>query len=85
MAVPVKFRVPATDLLFADARGGSLADRTQHDSDVGLGSGCFGKVTAFTHHGAPVAVKELKSGALDAESIGSCARLFVMFFSSVWE
>ncbi len=65
-----KFRVPALDLLFADGRGGSLADRSPVDGDGGLGSGFFGKVCVFTHHGAAVAVKELKAGSLDAASIG---------------
>jgi hypothetical protein len=69
--VDARFRVPAVDLLFSDARGGSLADRLPKDSDTGIGSGFFGKVGAFTHHGAAVAVKELKSGTLDTGSIGA--------------
>ncbi len=68
-----KFRVPALDLLFADGRGGSLADRKQVDGDAGgIGSGFFGKICAFTLNGAMVAVKELKTGSLDAASIRSC-------------
>ncbi len=71
MVVDARFRVPALDLLFADGRGGSLADRMPVDTDAGLGSGYFGKVCTFTHYGATVAVKELKTGALDAASIGA--------------
>ncbi len=63
--------MPASDLLFADGRGDSLADRSPVDGDGGLGSGFFGNVCAFTHHGAAVAVKELKTGSLDAASIGT--------------
>jgi hypothetical protein len=71
-----RFRVAASELFFKDDRGGSLADRLHSDSDADLGAGCFGKVGAFMHHGAAVAVKELKSGTLDAGSIGalSCSR-----------
>jgi hypothetical protein len=69
VVVDARFRVPAVDLLFAD--GGSLADRSPVDGDGRLGSGFFGKVCAFTHHGAAVAVKELKTGSLDAASIGT--------------
>ncbi len=68
-----RFHVPAADLLFTDARGGSLADRMPSDSDAGVGSGFFGKVASFTRDGAAVAVKELKSGTLDADSIGERA------------
>ncbi len=68
MVVNARFRVSAVDLLFADGR--SLADRSPVDGDAGLGSGLFGKVCAFTHHGTAVAVKELKTGTLDAASIG---------------
>ncbi len=66
MVVDARFRIPAVDLLFADGRGGSLADRSPVDGD--------GRVCAFTYHGAAVAVKELKTGALDAASIGACMR-----------
>ncbi len=68
--VDARFRVPAVDLLFADGRGDSLADRSPVDGDGRIGSGFFGKVCAFTHNGAAVAVKELKTGSLDAASIG---------------
>ncbi len=71
MIVDARFRVPASDLWFADGRGGSLADRMPVDTDAGLGSGFFGKISTFMHHGAAVAVKELKTGALDAASIGA--------------
>ncbi len=76
VVVDARFRVPAVDLLFADGRSGSLADRSPVDGDAGLGSGFFGKVCAFTHHGAAVAVKELKAGSLDAASIGTRCSLF---------
>ncbi len=75
MVVDARFRVPAVDLLFAD--GGSLADRRPMDGAAGLGSGFFGKVCAFTHHGAAVAVKELKTGSLDAASIGRRCGFFI--------
>ncbi len=58
--------MPALDLLFADGRGGSLADRRPVDTDTGFSSGVFGKLCTFARHGAAVAVKELKTGALDA-------------------
>ena len=32
----------------------------------------FGKVGKFMYYGAPVAVKELKVGSLDRDSIGAC-------------
>ncbi len=69
VVVDARFRVPAVDLLFAGGRGGSLADRLPQDSDASIGSGFFGKVGTFTYNGAAVAVKELKTGALDAASI----------------
>jgi hypothetical protein len=75
VVVDARFRVPAGDLSFPDGRG-SLADRIPVDTDTALGSGCFGKVCTFTRHGAAVAVKELKTGSVDAASIGRC------FFSS---
>ncbi len=71
VVVNAKFRVPAVDLSFADGRGG-LADRIPVDTDTALGSGFFGKVCTFKHHGAAVAVKELKTGSVDAASIGRC-------------
>ncbi len=77
VVVDARFQVPAADLLFADARAGSLADRCPRDSDAGVGSGFFGKVGAFQYHGATAAVKELKSGTLDADSIGGQAFPFV--------
>ncbi len=76
MVVDARFRVPALDLLFADGRGGSLADRRPMDGDAGLGSGFFGKVCTFIRHGAAVAVKELKTGSLDAASIGTRSFFF---------
>jgi hypothetical protein len=80
VVVDARFRVPAVDLLFADGRGDSLADRSPVDGDGRLGSGFFGKVCAFTHHGAAVAVKELKTGSLDAASIGTrCVFFFTTF------
>ncbi len=78
VVVDARFCVPAVDLLFADGRGGSLADRRPMDGDAGLGSGFFGKVCAFTHHGAAVAVKELKTGSLDAASIGTRCVFFTL-------
>ena len=81
VVVDARFRVPAVDLLFADGRGDSLADRSPVDGDGRLGSGFFGKVCAFTHHGAAVAVKELKTGSLDAASIGTrCVFTLVVVF-----
>jgi hypothetical protein len=77
VVVDARFRVPAVDLLFADGRGGSLANRTPVDGDAGLGSGFFGKVCTFTRHGAAVAVKELKAGSLDAASIGTRCVFFL--------
>ena len=77
VVVDARFRVPALDLLFADGRGGSLADRRPMDGDAGLGSGFFGKVCAFTHNGAAVAVKELKTGSLDVASIGTRCVFFI--------
>ncbi len=76
--------MPAVDLLFADGRGDSLADRSPVDGDGGLGSGFFGKVCTFTLNGAAVAVKELKTGSLDAASIGTrfvffCSKKFSRF------
>jgi hypothetical protein len=78
--------MPAVDLLFADGRGDSLADRSPVDGDGGLGSGYFGKVSTFTLNGAAVAVKELKTGSLDAASIGtrSVFRSKVLFFRVTW-
>ena len=35
-----------------------------------LGAGSFGTVASFVYNGTPVAVKELKAGALDDSSIG---------------
>ncbi len=71
VVVDAKFLVSAVDLLFTDGGGGSLADRRPVDSDTGIGSGSFGKVGTFSYHGAAVAVKELKTGTLDAASIGA--------------
>ncbi len=71
VVVDGRFRVPAVDLLFADGRGDSLADRSPVDGDGRLGSGFFGKVCAFTHHGMAVAVKELMTGSLDAARMGT--------------
>jgi hypothetical protein len=80
LVVDARFRVPALDMLFVDGRGGSLADRKPLDSDAGLGSGYFGKVCAFTHHGATVAAKELRGDTLDASSIGTrCVQIVVGF------
>ncbi len=81
VVVDARFRVPAVDLLFADGRGDSLADRRPIDGDAGLGSGFFGKVCTLMRHGAAVAVKELKTGSLDAASIGMCR--FLLSKSSV--
>ncbi len=79
MVVDARFRVPALDLLFADGRGGSLADRRPVDTDTGFSSGVFGKLCTFARHGAAVAVKELKTGALDAASIGTrCGGFFTL-------
>ncbi len=72
--------MPAFELFFVGGRGGSLADRRAVDGDVGIGSGLLGKVCAFMYHGTAVAVKELKTGALDAASIGMCR--FLMSKSS---
>ncbi len=81
VVVDARFRVPAVDMLFADGRGGSLADRRPMDGDAGLGNGFFGKVCTFTHHGAAVAVKELKTGSLDAASTGTrCVFTLVVVF-----
>jgi hypothetical protein len=67
--VDARFCVAAADLGYMDAHGGSLADGARLSVGGALGEGCFGKVGTFSYHGAAVAVKELKSDALDATSI----------------
>ncbi len=71
----------AKDLLFTDELGGNLADRAPPDGDEGIGSGFFGKIGKFSHHGAIVAVKELKTGALDAASISKMAGFAIVDWS----
>ncbi len=69
-----RFHVEASSLLLVDGSGRSLSDAASSGTGSGatgaLGEGFFGKVGTFTRHGAPVAVKELKSGSLDVDSIG---------------
>ena len=70
--------IPAAKLEAQAFDGRTLADLTAVPgaSSIGgvLDSGCFGKVNIFRHHGAPVAVKELKAGA-DEVTIGASNRL----------
>ena len=74
--------IQAQSLTAVDGSGRSLADAVGTAAGATLGSGSFGHLFVYRHHGAEVAVKELRVGA-DESSIGMSPSTGIMCFRLV--
>ncbi len=84
------WKIAASKLYYPDGSGRTLGGTSRSDDDScmsspkTLGAGCFGSVATFVYLGAPVAVKELKPGSLDAGSLGTVLLCCGWCVAGVW-